>query len=183
MEAPVCHPSPRPSQTGQHPGFPILFSRKRFGETRGNTETKNPPDAGNVSQETHDKSVKHAREVLGAIRMSPRASPTSPGSITPEAIAEQELNTLNPTQPIIAHVVTEQEDHDLVLQKLDAAVASLQQSVMIEAKVQSVMDADDEDNGPSFHVPQNYPMYISCIAFGAGIAVGLKALQRARGGT
>lgn len=156
-----------------------LFPRRSFSNQRGSSETKDYPTPledtpKNLPQDTVKATV---AEVLDSIRTSPQASRTSPVQVTPKEVLEAELDALNSTQPIAtAHVVTEQEDPDLVLRNLDAAVASLHQT--LEAKVVQLADPVDDENYQSYMLCKHYGKYISCFALGAGIAVSLKALKR-----
>ena len=47
------------------------------------------------------------------------------GQVTPKEVLEAELDALNSPPPAVAHLVSEQEDPDLLLRNVDAAVASL----------------------------------------------------------
>jgi len=164
------------------PGFP-LFPRRSFSDNRGKVNSKDPP---NMEDSHHDSLKQTVSEVLGTIRVSRRASLAPPGDSTPKRSAEEERKTLESVQPITAHVVSEHEDHELLLQKLHSAVASLEQFAMADAKIQRaepVTDADTSrtDKETSFEKLQNYPLYMACIAVGAGVGVGLRAaLQRGK---
>jgi hypothetical protein len=110
-------------------------------------------------------------EVLDAIHSSPRSSPGPSGQVTPKEVVQAELDALNSPPPAVAHLVSQKEDLDSLLHYVDAAVASFKHSVL-QAKVHLSKSEGDDKPWPWY---RNYPIYMSCVALGAGIVVGLKA--------
>jgi hypothetical protein len=151
----------------------------------GAPPSQRPPD-NPVNQVA---STLNTRKEPGAIRVTAlqhhRArAPTAPG-IAEEMVEQKPVSTLS--DPVMAHVVD--EDEDLQLRKMNEAIASLQQqqlemmearvgqqSEMMEAKVvraEPVIEEDNDDS-ESFFETHGYTMLMICLAVGVGFLLGLK---------
>lgn len=149
-----------------------LFARRSSGTSESRhqkAEARDAPNTTEASEKLFSSSVeKTMREVLGSIQTSPQASPPDDTVFT-EAVAQEmkARTTMLPTEPIAtAHLVTEQESHEYILQKLDAVAASLQKSVVETKQTAPLTDEDDtHDNGTSSYLLLGkIPVFISCIA-------------------
>jgi hypothetical protein len=63
-------------------------------------------------------------EVLDAIHSSPHSSPVPSGQVMSKEVVEAKFDALNSPLPVVAHLVSEQEDLDSLLHYVDAGVVS-----------------------------------------------------------
>ncbi len=73
---------------------------------------------------THLKFAKTGIQFLKIQLSSPHSSPVPSGQVMPKEVVEAKFDALNSRPPVVAHLVSEQEDLDSLLHYVDEGVVS-----------------------------------------------------------